>query len=52
VVDLTSGVSRVESGKNGQGRVQGLFIQGSGPTDPKAGASGAQLPRGLPARPF
>jgi len=52
VVDLTSGVSRVESGKNGQGRVQGLFIQGSGPADPKAGAGGAQLPRGLPARPF
>src|SRR5215813_249434 len=51
VVDLTSGVSRVESAKNGQGRVQGLF-QGSGPADPKAGANGAQLPRGLPARPF
>ena len=32
VVDLTSGVSRVESGKNGQGRVQGLFLPGSGPT--------------------
>lgn len=31
VVDLTSGVSRVESGKNGQGRVQGLFMPGSGP---------------------
>ena len=28
VVDLTSGVSRVESGKNGQGRVQGLFQPG------------------------
>jgi lipopolysaccharide export system protein LptA len=26
VVDLTSGVSRVESGRNGQGRVQGLFL--------------------------
>ena len=26
VVDLTSGVSRVESGKNGHGRVQGLFL--------------------------
>jgi lipopolysaccharide export system protein LptA len=26
VVDLDSGVSRVESGKNGTGRVQGLFI--------------------------
>src|ERR1043165_936828 len=32
VVDLTSGVSRVESGKNGQGRVQGLFQPGSGGT--------------------
>jgi lipopolysaccharide export system protein LptA len=30
VVDLTSGVSRVESGRNGQGRVQGLFQPGSG----------------------
>jgi lipopolysaccharide export system protein LptA len=29
VVDLTSGVSRVESGKNGTGRVQGLFVPGS-----------------------
>ncbi len=33
VVDLTSGVSRVE-GKNGQGRVQGLFLPGSGPEKP------------------
>ncbi len=31
VVDLTSGVSRVESGKSGQGRVQGLFQPGSAP---------------------
>lgn len=31
VVDLTSGVSRVESGKNGNGRVQGLFLPGSAP---------------------
>ena len=30
VVDLTSGVSKVESGKNGQGRVQGLFQPGGG----------------------
>ena len=30
VVDLTNGVSRVESGKNGQGRVQGLFHAGGG----------------------
>ena len=51
VVDLTSGVSRVESGKNGQGRVQGLF-QGSGPADPKTGAGGAQPPRAIPVRPF
>ena len=28
MVDLTSGVSRVESGKNGQGRVQGLVPAG------------------------
>jgi lipopolysaccharide export system protein LptA len=31
VVDLTTGVSRVESGKNGTGRVQGLFLPGSQP---------------------
>ncbi len=31
VVDLTSGVSRVEAGKNGHGRVEGLFQPGSGP---------------------
>ena len=42
VVDLTSGVSRVESGKNGQGRVQGLFQPGgSGAPDIKAGVTGA-----------
>jgi lipopolysaccharide export system protein LptA len=28
VVDLTSGVSRVEAGKNGHGRVEGLFQSG------------------------
>jgi lipopolysaccharide export system protein LptA len=33
VVDLTSGVSRVESGKNGRGRVQGLFQPGKGAPD-------------------
>lgn len=31
IVDLTTGVSRVESGKNGTGRVQGLFLPGSQP---------------------
>jgi lipopolysaccharide export system protein LptA len=37
VVDLTNGVSRVESGKNGHGRVEGLFQSGSGAPDFKAG---------------
>jgi lipopolysaccharide export system protein LptA len=32
VVDLTTGVSRIESGKNGHGRVEGLFVpSGNGP---------------------
>jgi lipopolysaccharide export system protein LptA len=36
VVDLTSGVSKVESGKNGTGRVQGLFLpSGNGSPDIK-----------------
>jgi lipopolysaccharide export system protein LptA len=51
VVDLTSGVSRVESGKSGQGRVQGLFQPGTG-TDPKTGGNSQQAPRLLPVRPF
>ena len=38
IVDLTSGVSRVESGKNGRGRVQGLFLPSSGPETPAAAA--------------
>jgi lipopolysaccharide export system protein LptA len=43
VVDLTSGISRVESGK---GRVQGLFLPNSGPeTKPEKSAS----PQGRPA---
>lgn len=58
VVDLTSGVSRVESGKNGQGRVQGLFQPGSAGGDAKTGGTGsssgtgAQAPRPIPVRPF
>jgi lipopolysaccharide export system protein LptA len=37
VVDLTSGVSRVESAKNGTGRVEGLFVPaGNGPSLPGA----------------
>ena len=49
VVDLTSGVSRVESGKNGQGRVQGLFQPGGSGSDIKALGNGAQPPRTVPA---
>ncbi|HVZ51601.1 MAG TPA: LptA/OstA family protein [Pseudolabrys sp.] len=46
VVDLTNGVSRVESGKNGQGRVQGLFLpSGSGATDLKGLMGGPQAAR-------
>jgi lipopolysaccharide export system protein LptA len=44
MVDLTSGVSRVESGKNGQGRVQGLFLPNSGPPDLKQGVTGGASP--------
>lgn len=51
VVDLTSGVSRVESNKGGQGRVQGLFQPGSSGPD-KLGGNGAQSPRPVPVRPF
>lgn len=63
IVDLTSGVSRVESGKNGQGRVQGLFLPGtSGPSampgtlpgNPMAPAPAPTAPPrpGPPVRPF
>ena len=51
VVDLTSGVSRVESGKNGQGRVQGLFQPGSGSLDLKSGTPGGPAPQPAPVRP-
>jgi lipopolysaccharide export system protein LptA len=44
VVDLTSGVSRVESGKNGGGRVQGLFLPSGGAPNLKSGSSGSLLP--------
>jgi lipopolysaccharide export system protein LptA len=45
IVDLTTGVSRVESGKNGQGRVQGLFLPGGGgPAVP-----GSVMPGSTPA---
>ncbi len=53
VVDLANGVSRVESGRSGQGRVQGLFLPGSaGPPEPKQ-PGGVAAPHPLtPARPF
>jgi lipopolysaccharide export system protein LptA len=51
VVDLTSGVSRVESNKGSQGRVQGLFQPGSGGLE-KPAANGAQAPKPVPVRPF
>jgi lipopolysaccharide export system protein LptA len=54
VVDLTSGVSRVESGKNGTGRVQGLFLpSGAGPDIKPGGAPApSSAPRPVPVRPF
>jgi lipopolysaccharide export system protein LptA len=52
VVDLTSGVSRVESGKNGRGRVQGLFQPGSAGPDAKPGGIGMPSPQPVPVRPF
>jgi lipopolysaccharide export system protein LptA len=56
VVDLTSGVSRVESGKNGQGRVQGLFQPGGAGPDLKPGGNilpgSNSAPKALPVRPF
>lgn len=45
VVDLTSGVSRVESGKNGQGRVQGLFQPSGGGADIKSMMGVGQTPK-------
>jgi lipopolysaccharide export system protein LptA len=48
VVNLTSGVSRVESGKNGHGRVQGLFLPGSGPSALGPGGKGHESQRSVP----
>ena len=54
IVDLTTGVSRVESGKNGQGRVQGLFLPGSAPNMPGSTPTpgSASPPKPIPVRPF
>ncbi len=50
IVDLTSGISRVESGKAGQGRVQGLFVPGGGNGKAESAAGGARpaSPKGAP----
>ena len=48
VVDLTNGVSRVELGKNGQGRVQGLFQPGSA----GVGNGRGTVPSPIPVQPF
>ena len=51
MVDMTTGVSRVESGKSGGGRVQGLFLPGSGPEmKPGATPPGQQPARPAPGR--
>jgi lipopolysaccharide export system protein LptA len=52
VVDITTGLSRVESGNGGQGRVQGLFLPGSA-TAPGAPAkpNTASPPPTVPAAP-
>ena len=51
VVDLTSGVSRVEAGKSGQG-VQMLVQPGASVPDSKGGNVDGQAPRPIPVRPF
>lgn len=59
VVDLTTGLSRVESGKSGQGRVQGLFYSSGGgrpdiktaPEAAKPAPAPAPAPEPAPLRP-
>jgi lipopolysaccharide export system protein LptA len=51
VVDLTSGVSRIEAGKNGQG-VQMLVQPSASTPDSKGGSADGQAPRPIPVRPF
>lgn len=46
MVDLTTGVSRVESGKNSRGRVQGLFLpSGNGEAAPTTPATPREAPK-------
>jgi len=51
VVDLTSGVSRVEAGKSGQG-VQMLVQPSASVPDSKGGSADGPAPRPIPVRPF
>jgi len=51
VVDLTSGAARVESGKSGGGRVQGLFQAGSGGSGVDPSLSGLTSGTGSPPAP-
>lgn len=51
-VNLTSGVSRVEAGKNGQGRVQGLFLPGGAGPEAKPGCNSGPAVKPVPVRPF
>jgi lipopolysaccharide export system protein LptA len=51
MVDLTTGVSRVESGKNGQGRVQGLFLPGTAGPELKPGGAPPAAKPPVPERP-
>ena len=51
VVDLTSGVSRIEAGKSGQG-VQMLVQPSASTPDSKGGSADGQAPRPIPVRPF
>jgi len=51
VVDLTSGVSRVEAGKSGQG-VQMLVQPSASMPDSKGGSADGPAPRPIPVRPF
>jgi lipopolysaccharide export system protein LptA len=50
VVNLTSGVSRVESGKHGRGRVQGLFMPSDTENGLKPGGPATPIP--MPVQPF
>jgi lipopolysaccharide export system protein LptA len=57
VVDMTTGLSRVESGDKGEGRVQGLFLPGSatgfpgGPPKANTGSAPAAAPAAAPRVP-